>query len=508
MQAVKMKHKKKSKKKLIVLIVIVVLIAALVAACMGIKKAAQTKLAAMNAMQTAEVTVRPLTKSIGATGTVISVESRDLITTLSGMEVEQVYVAVGDTVAQGQALVQFNTEDVAKNLAAAQNALEMTEGQFGISAENAQRQVEDAIRGGEYSIEMAQKNVDAAYQAYLDAWDALDAAQEGADQAWDACEELEEQIEEVEKSKTDKEAADESTVEEDAKLLMLEYQLKQAQQGAEQAEAAVEQAEKAIDTLYDQYEIAQMNYENTIASADSTVAAARAAQNSAELSANTDQQRLQVDALAEQVEKGTVTAPFDGVITAVNVKQGDTYLQGVIVTVQDCSAFEIEAEIGEYDISDMKIGQKVLIKTDATREQELEGTVVFVAPTATAAMDMMTGMSTGAATDPTYTVRIAVDTPSDRLRLDMTASLSIIIDEHDNAMTVPYNAVQTAEDGSNFVEVVGADESLTVVPITVLMESNYYTEIAGDVKEGDVVRVVEQKGSDMFSVMSDLSGGF
>ena len=508
MQAVKMKHKKKSKKKLIVLIVIVVLIAALVAACMGIKKAAQTKLAAMNAMQTAEVTVRPLTKAIGATGTVISVESRDLITTLSGMEVEQVYVAVGDMVAQGQALVQFNTEDVAKNLAAAQNALEMTEGQFGISAENAQRQVEDAIRGGEYSIEMAQKNVDAAYQAYLDAWDALDAAQEGADQAWDACEELEEQIEEVEKSKTDKEAADESTVEEDAKLLMLEYQLKQAQQGAEQAEAAVEQAEKAIDTLYDQYEIAQMNYENTIASADSTVAAAQAAQNSAELSANTDQQRLQVDALAEQVEKGTVTAPFDGVITAVNVKQGDTYLQGVIVTVQDCSAFEIEAEIGEYDISDMKIGQRVLIKTDATREQELEGTVVFVAPTATAAMDMMTGMTTGAPADPTYTVRISVDTPSDRLRLDMTASLSIIIDEHDNAMTVPYNAVQTAEDGSNFVEVVGADESLTVVPVTVLMESNYYTEIAGDVKEGDVVRVVEQKGSDMFSVMSDLSGGF
>ena len=40
------------------------------------------------------------------------------------------------------------------------------------------------------------------------------------------------------------------------------------------------------------------------------------------------------------------------------------------MTIQDCSAFEIEAQIGEYDISDIEKGQKVLIKTDATRDQD------------------------------------------------------------------------------------------------------------------------------------------
>ena len=510
MEAVK-QHKKKSGKKWIVLIVIVVIIAGLFAACMGIRKAAQAKLAEMNAMQTAEVTFRPLTKSIGATGNLTSVQSRDLITTLSGMEVEQVYVEVGNTVEKGQPLVQFNTADVSKNLAAAQNALEQTEGQFGLSAENAQRQVEDAIRGGEYSIEMAQKSVDTAYQAYLDAWDALDTAQEAEETARETLENAEEKHKEAKKQLKEAEQGEGDNILDYAALQVTVYQLEQTlpqlESAVKQAEAAVTQAEKAIDTLYDQYEIAQMNYENTIASADSTVAAAQAAQNSAELSANTDQQRLQVDALADQVEKGTVVAPFDGVITAVNVKQGDTYLQGVIVTVQDCSSYEIEAEVGEYDIPDIKLGQKVLIKTEATREQELEGTVVFVSPTATAA-DMMSGMQMSTSTDPTYEIRISVDTPSDRLRLDMTASLSIIIEERERALTVPYNAVQTAEDGSHFVEVVGEDESLTVIPVTVVTESNYYTEIAGDLKEGDVVRVVEQKGSDMFSVMSDLSGGF
>ena len=203
------------------------------------------------------------------------------------------------------------------------------------------------------------------------------------------------------------------------------------------------------------------------------------------------------------VENGVLTAPFGGTVTAVNYDPGDTYMQGAVVTLQDCSSFEISAQIGQYDISDIALGQKVLIKTDATREQELEGTVVFISPTATVTAGMQT-------TDPTYEVKISVDTKTDRLRLDMSANLSIIIAQHENCLTVPYNAVQTAEDGSRFVEVVGEDESLTVVPVKVVLESNYYTEVSGDLTEGQQVRVVSEGSSmlDMFEAMGMEMGGF
>ena len=79
----------------------------------------------------------------------------------------------------------------------------------------------------------------------------------------------------------------------------------------------------------------------------------------------------------------------------------------------------------------------------------------------------------------------------------------------EKALTVPYNAVQTAEDGTTFVEVVNGDDTTTVVPVEVIMESNYYTQIAGDLQEGQTIRIVSQEASDMFSIMAGMrEGGF
>ena len=108
----------------------------------------------------------------------------------------------------------------------------------------------------------------------------------------------------------------------------------------------------------------------------------------------------------------------------------------------------------------------------------------------------------------TYKVRISVDTPNDRLRLDMSASLSIIIEEHEDVYTVPYNAVQEDEDGNAFIELIGEDGiTTTKLPVTVVMESSYYTEIAADgLEEGMKIKVIESEEDMMFELM--MGGGF
>ena len=469
--------KKKSKKKLIITLVVVALIIAVVfGGCAIMVNTAKEKMeAAMNAMQTDVVSVRALTKSIGATGKVISVDTEYVTTTLSGVEILDIPVEVGDLVEEGQIIVQFDTEDIAENLAIAQRAMWQTQGQYGISAENAQRQVEDAVRGAEFQNENAYHNMQSAYDAYLDALESLDDLEDAEDEARRAW----------------RNAEDET--------------IDAAHAAYKQARSNREAMEDTVEKLYDAYVLAVHTYENTVASGDSAIASAQAAQESASLSANTDQQQQQVDALTEQLEKGVLTAPISGVVTAVNFEDGDLFTQGTILTIQDCSAFEIEAQIGEYDIADIEKGQKVLIKTDATRDRELEGTVVFVSPTATAASSVA-----GVSTDPTYEVRISVDTPSDRLRLDMSANLSIIIRQAENALTVPYNAVQTAEDGTCFVEVVHDDETTTVVAVEVVMESNYYTQVSGDLQEGQTVRIIGGEGTDIFAQMMEehMGGNF
>lgn len=537
------KPKKKSKKKLfIVLGIIVAVIAVLFAACgMMVSSAKKQMEAAMNAMQTDVVSVRPLTKSIGATGKVISIDTKDVTTTLSGVEIVDIPVQVGDLVEEGQIVAALDTDDIAENLAIAERALNQTQGQYGISAQNAQRQVDDAVRGADYQAETAYNNMKSAYDAYVGAFDDLEALEEAEDEAWDAWAEAERSYEKIEDTLKDLEQTEEpeepteittyeellekiaelledlqiyvsgSNVDPQTALTQAKAAVAQAEAAYKQAKAARENMEDTIDKLYDSYSMSITTYENTVASGESTVASAQAAQQSAALSANTDQQQKQVDTLTEQLEKGMITAPISGVVTAVNYDAGDLYMQGPIVTIQDCSQFEIEAQIGEYDISDIKKGQKVLIKTDATRDAELEGTVVFVSPTATAVASM-TGMTATVSTDPTYEVRISVDTPSDRLRLDMSANLSIIIQQVDAALTVPYNAVQTAEDGSTFVEIVNADETTTIVPVEVVMESNYYTQVSGDLEEGQTIKIISKDGTDIFAEMMEMSpmaqGGF
>lgn len=538
------KPKKKSKKKLVVtLVVIVVVLAVLVGGCSMMVNSAKEKMeAAMNAMQTDVVSVRSLTKSIGATGKVISVDMEDVTTTLSGVEIVDIPVEVGDMVEAGQTVVQFDTEDIAENLAIAQRALGQTQGQYGISAENARRQLDDAVRGAEFQNENAYNNVKSAYDAYVGAIEDLEdlkdtesQAREEKNAANDVEDDVDRELKRLEEIEATGTTSDGDTYEEvcneiyelldklDIYLVggviepasvrtQVNAVVSQTKAAYEQAKSARESMEDAIDKYYDAYVTAISAYENTVASGESAVASAQAAQQSTALSANTDQQQKQVDALAEQLEEGSLTAPISGIVTAVNFEEGDTFLQGAILTIQDCSEFEIEAQIGEYDISDIQKGQKVLIKTDATRERELQGTVVFVAPTATvSAASSMSGM-TAVSTDPTYEVRISVDTPSDRLRLDMSANLSIIIQEVQEALTVPYNAVQTAEDGTYFVEVVNGDETTTVVPVEVVMESNYYTQVAGDLQEGQTVRVISQEATDIFSEMMGMhdaaQGGF
>ena len=53
------------------------------------------------------------------------------------------------------------------------------------------------------------------------------------------------------------------------------------------------------------------------------------------------------------------------------------------MTIQAVDVFEVATQIDEYDINNVKLGQRVVIMTDATGDDELEGIVSFVAPTAT-----------------------------------------------------------------------------------------------------------------------------
>ena len=261
--------------------------------------------------------------------------------------------------------------------------------------------------------------------------------------------------------------------------------------------SAVSGAQSNIATLEANVTKLKATYDGTVnayntatTTADSQIASMRDSLSGAEISSSvgTETQKMQIKEYQDKLEEGTLKSTVSGTVTKVNVKAGDIYTGSTIATVEGCEEFIVEAEIDEYDIADIKEGMKVIIKTDATREEELEGRVIYTPVSATNST-MQTGMSSATATqmgsaggNATYTVKIALDTPNERLRLGMNAKLSIITEMKENVWSVPYDSVYTREDGSKYIEIAKNDtgEEKEELDVETGIEGSYYIEVISD----------------------------
>ena len=176
----------------------------------------------------------------------------------------------------------------------------------------------------------------------------------------------------------------------------------------------------------------------------------------------------------------------------------------------------------------VKVGQDVVIMTDATGEDEFNGKVTFIAPTATAPQSGATSTSN------TFEVKIDITNKDDRLRLGMSAKLNILVDQHKNVLAVPYDAIEEKDGGKTVIyvvdnnakpdekkngntsgiKVIGLDVELPTstdnaaktnmlagkdnareIPVQIGLESDYYTEvISPDIYEGMTVLVNSTAG--------------
>src|SRR5215471_11770106 len=108
-------------------------------------------------------------------------------------------------------------------------------------------------------------------------------------------------------------------------------------------------------------------------------------------SANEDVARAEaaLHASSDLLGKTSFLAPFDGVVSALNVEQGEVVITGTmnnpgteILTVSDLSRMLVRADVDETDVVDVRIGQKAKITVDALPDTSFIGTVVEIGNTA------------------------------------------------------------------------------------------------------------------------------
>lgn len=198
------------------------------------------------------------------------------------------------------------------------------------------------------------------------------------------------------------------------------------------------------------WQLAQQNYkvaQNDFGAARQSLEAAKYIVNSTEAS---------VKESRENLRRTSVIAPLNGVVSKLNVKQGERVVGTIQMTgtemmrIADLSKMEVRVNVNENDIVRVHLNDTVLIDVDAytTLDKEFKGLVTNIANTA------KDKLSTDAITE--FEVRILILESSYQdlvktgnkypFRPGMTASVEIVTTRKNDVLSVPLAAVTTRGD--------------------------------------------------------------
>jgi multidrug efflux pump subunit AcrA (membrane-fusion protein) len=145
------------------------------------------------------------------------------------------------------------------------------------------------------------------------------------------------------------------------------------------------------------------------------------------------------------------------------------------ITLMDVSAPQVQAQISEADIGKVQPGQKATFTVTAYPNRTFSGTVASIQPSGTTTSNVVT-----------YNVLVSVDKSDVTLLPSMTATVSIITDQADNATLVPNSALSYAGGQSNAV-VVLRDGNPVRVPVQTGITDGSNTVIVSGIQPGDQV---------------------
>lgn len=248
------------------------------------------------------------------------------------------------------------------------------------------------------------------------------------------------------------------------------------------AQAQVNQAGAGLKTAQASLASTQARGEQTVQSAQAQVNAAASAEQTAKAAydkivspptqAELDNaralvaaQRAQVDLAQANLDATTLTAPTDGVVTAVNGAVGQWLTGGSIsgqaagaasgastgasgssspngsafISLTDLRNLQLYAQVNEADVGRVRSGQPVTFTVDAYPGQTFGGKVAVVQPLGTSSNNVVT-----------YTATVDVDPTPVQLLPGMTASITILTTSVPNALVIPSSAISfgQSQDGA------------------------------------------------------------
>lgn len=183
------------------------------------------------------------------------------------------------------------------------------------------------------------------------------------------------------------------------------------------------------------------------------------------------QARAAIAAIDAQIAEKSIIAPFDGIVTTVDILPGETAGSAPIITLLAQDAFVLTARIPEIDITKVTPGQITETVFDAQADKTFIGETTFVSPLATE----IDGVAY-------FETTITLEEVPDWIRSGLNADVDIIITTENDVLRIPTRYIIT-EGAQTSVLVLNPDrlkDEPVKTPIEVRFNGNNgYVAVAG-----------------------------
>lgn len=164
------------------------------------------------------------------------------------------------------------------------------------------------------------------------------------------------------------------------------------------------------------------------------------------INAQIEQSQLSLATTREDLGYTRIVAPMDGTVVAIVTEEGQTVNANqsapTIVKLAKLDNMTIKAEISEADVMKVEQGQKVYFTTLGNSEKKHYATLRQIEPAPNSINTETNNSTSSSSTAVYYNALFDVPNEDGKLRIDMTAQVTIILSEAKNVLTVPAAALQ------------------------------------------------------------------
>jgi HlyD family secretion protein len=199
---------------------------------------------------------------------------------------------------------------------------------------------------------------------------------------------------------------------------------------------------------YDSQKAAWQTAQAGLAQAQARVAQAKAQKDSA--GRHIAQNAANLTHAADVLRKTTYAAPYDGMITNLPVREGETVVIGIqnspgstLMTLANMSVITAEVRVDETDIVNVRLGQPAEVTIDAIPKKTFKAVVSEIGNNA---IVRSTGVSTSQQTSASqeakdFKVVVTLQEAQDNLRPGLSATAKITTATRNKVLTVPIQAL-------------------------------------------------------------------